>query len=289
MAALFLDRVWSAFRLGPGLACVATLLCASTAGAADDNWPDDLKADFSRGVEALRSGDWTTAETLFTTVLDAGGELAVVNHNLGIALQGQGRHEEAARQFREASRLDQDSMPPRLLLGKSLLALDRPAEAIDVLEAAIPLAGVDVTLRTLLARAYERIDDQLGMTDQYRTLSLEVPDEPEHAYRLGQAYTSLAAWCIRRMQQIAPQSARLSQALGESEFARGNFEAAESLLRRAATLDPEQPGVHWSLAQVLLKQGKRYEALKALDLELEVVPESYSALSLRKNLSTGSP
>ena len=226
MAAWFVHRVGSAFRLGQGLAFVITLLCASIAGAADDNWPDDLKADFASGVEALRSGDWTTAETLFTTLLDGGGELPVVNHNLGIALQGQGRHEEAARQFREASRLDRDSLPSRLLLGKSLLTLDRPAEAIDVLEEAIPLAGVDATLRTRLASAYERIDDQLGMTDQYRTLSLEVPDEPEHAYRLGQAYTRLAAWCIQRMQQIAPQSARLSQALGESEFARGNFEAA---------------------------------------------------------------
>ena len=230
-----------------------------------------------------------TAETLFTTVLDGGGELAVVNHNLGIALQGLGGHEEAAQQFREASRLDEDSLPPRLLLGESLLALDRPAEAIDVLEEAIPLVGGDATLRMLLARAYERFDDQLGMTDQFRTLSLEVPDEPEHAYRLGQAYSRLAAWCIRRMQQIVPQSARLSQALGKSEFTRGDLEAAESLLRRAATLDPKQPGVHWSLAQVLLKQGKRDEALRALDCELEVVPESYVALSLRKNLSNGSP
>ena len=289
VAIQFPDWAESAVRLGRGLACVAALLCALTAGAADDNWPDDLKADFSKGVEALRSGDWTTAEALFTSMLGGGGELAVVNHNLGIALQGQDRHEEAAQQFRKASRLDQDSLPPRLLLGKSLLALGRVAESIDVLEEAIPLAGGESTLRTLLASAYERAGDHLGMTDQYRELSLQVPDEPEHAYRLGQAYSSLAGWCIRRMQQIAPQSARLFQALGESELAQGNLEAAESLLRRATTLDPIQPGVHWSLAQVLLKQGKRDEAVEALDRELQVVPESRAALSLRRNLSNSSP
>jgi tetratricopeptide (TPR) repeat protein len=261
-------------------------LSMGVVAAAEDELSSHLQPVFRRGVAALRAADWAAAEQAFGQVLEQGGKRIFVHHNLGIAYQEQGKHEAAVEQFRAAIRLKPEDVPPRLLLGKSLLALQRIDEAIRDLEKAVSLAPGDSTVRLQLAVAYERGGNSLGMTDQYRALREQQAEDPEYAYRLGRVYTQLAVWCVEKMKQLDPRSARVYQALGENYFAQGRLDLAEDFLHRAAEIDPHQPGVHWSLAQVQLRQGNRAEAVQAIEKELAIVPGSAMALALHRKLTT---
>src|SRR5262249_27413896 len=111
-------RVWRALLLVVLLPGIAAAQDAPT-----------TKATFQKGVDALKAGRLDEAEAAFRRVLQQGDTHAYVHNNLAIVYQQQGRHAEAVAESREAIRLDPTYAPPRVVLGASLLALGRVAEA----------------------------------------------------------------------------------------------------------------------------------------------------------------
>jgi tetratricopeptide (TPR) repeat protein len=263
----------------------AALLASSAASAAQQPLPPALEKTFAGGVAALNAGDLDAAERAFLEVLKArGGAGASVRHNLGIVYQRRGAHAKAVAEFRAASRLEPRYGPARLLSGSSLLALGRPVEAARELEVAARLMPDEPQAHLLLAGAYERNDDWLGAADAYRRLRELQPQEAEHAYRLGRAYAKLAEWSQRRIGQISPRSARLQQTLGHHYRAQGKADEAIAAFRRAAAADPKLPEVHLLLALLHAERKDFDAALKEVELELKLVPESRGALELKRRI-----
>jgi tetratricopeptide (TPR) repeat protein len=261
-----------------------TLLASGPASAAQQPLPPALEKTFAGGVAALSAGDLDAAERAFLEVLRRGGAGASVRHNLGIVYQRRGAHAKAVAEFRAASRLEPRYGPARLLAGSSLLALRRTAEAARELEIAARLMPDEPQAHLLLARACERSDDWLGAADAYRRLRELQPQEAEHAYRLGRAYAKLAEWSQRRIVQINPRSARLQQTLGHHYRAQGRADEAIAAFRRAAAADPKLPEVHLLLALLYAERKDFGEALKEVELELKLVPESRGALELKRRI-----
>jgi len=53
----------------------------------------------------------------------------------------------------------------------------------------------------------------------------------------------------------------------------GNLDLVETHLRRAIALDPTQPAAHFNLGKVLIRQGRRAEAVRAFDEAVRLAPE----------------
>jgi tetratricopeptide (TPR) repeat protein len=248
-----------------------------------------LQELFVKGVEALKSNQLSDAEEAFQRVLHEGGKVSFVYNNLGIVYQQRGEHQRAVDQFREAIRLQPDYAAPRILLGSSLLVLNAVPEAIHELERAVKLQPREPLARLQLAKAYQHSDNFPGIVEQYQALREFFPQEPEYAYQLGNAYMKMALWCHQQIRRINPRSVRLYQTLGENFRLQGRIEPAVRYLQLASQADPKTPGIHLSLAQIYLDQGKPADALKEVELELAIVPESAAALALGQKISSLKP
>lgn len=251
--------------------------------AQDTASPEQL---FARGVESLKQGRLEEAETAFLDALQKGMDNAFLHHNLGIVYQQQRLHEEAAGEFREALARDPDFQASRALLGTSLLALRRTDEGIKELELATRSLADNPMLRIQLANAYEANGQTLKAAGQYREIVRQHPDDPESAYQLGKAYLAVSEWCYSRMASVAPNSARVHQAMGQNLMGLGDFEAAARAFQKAIKSDPELPDLHLALAHALLRQGRLAEALEAVEAELAIVPWNVGAQRMKAQIRT---
>jgi tetratricopeptide (TPR) repeat protein len=269
----------------PGRTLVLTAISLALAAAvAAQELPAALQAPFEEGVRALKAGRLDEAETAFRAVLAKGGETAYVHNNLGIVLQERGQHEKAVVEFRAAARLDPAYVAPRILLGTSLLALGRVAEARAAAERAVKLAPREPLARLQLARVLERALDWTGAVEQYRTLRELKPDEPEYVYALGNAYLRLAEWSLKELGKLDGGQARLHQAMGHNYRVQGRPDLALQAFERAVQADPTLPEVHLAMAQIHMEQKRWAEARQEVERELALVPESAGARALLDRL-----
>lgn len=249
--------------------------------------PASLQPDFEAGVAAVKAGRLDDAENAFLRVLrEPGGKVSFVYNNLGIVYQLRGDHAQAIVQFREAIRLRPDYVAPRLLLGASLLALGKDAEAAHELEDAVKVQPGEPAVHIQLAHAYERTRNYTRLVEQYQILHSLQPDDAEFLYQLGHAYLEQAEWCMKEIKKIDPNSARLYLTLGENYRAQGHLDLAANAYRRAAQIAPGLPGIHLALAQIYSQQGQVTDARQEIQKELALVPESIAAQALAKKLAT---
>jgi tetratricopeptide (TPR) repeat protein len=271
-----------AMRSAPVLAFVLLLLGSAVAPAQE--LPPALASRFSEGVAALKAGDGAGAERAFRDVLRQGGARSFVHHNLGIVLQQSGRHREALAEFQAAARLDPAFGPARLLAGVSLLALNRPAEAVPVLDRAVKLLPDEEIAHVQLADAYERIGRIEGVVDEYRRLTAMSARNDEYAYRLGKAYLRLAQRSYQRLRTVSPNSARSSQALATEYAKQGRRDLAAQEFERAARLDPRLEEIHLALARLYAAEQRWEDAAREVERELALAPESRDAMELKTKI-----
>ncbi len=246
--------------------------------------PASLQELFAEGVQAQKAGQLDAAEKALLRVLRKGGKVAPVYNNLGIIYQQRGDHLRALAQFREAIRLQPDYTAPRVLMGASLLALRKIPEATRELERAVALQPREPLARLELAKVYERAGNLPGVVDQFRALRDLSPQQGEYAYQSGNAYLKLAAWCYQQIVRLDPHSARAYQTLAENYRVQGRLEMAIRAFHHATQANPTLPGIHLALAQICLEQGNAADARKEVEQELAIVPESVTALALRRKL-----
>ena len=199
------------------------------------------------------------------------------------ALQ-RGQHLAALAEFHRASALDPAFGPSRLLAGSSLITLGRPADAMPDLERAVALMPREIAAHLQLADACERTGQIARLTEAYRAVVALAPGEPEYAYRLGKAYLRLSQYAYEQLRAVDPQSARLSQALGQEYAAQGQPQRARAAFEAAATRDPRLPEIHLALARLHADDGRWDDAVREIALELAVQPTSREALALRARI-----
>lgn len=272
---------WLAIRCLVSL-LVLLIFLPTAIQAQDTASPEQL---FTRGVEFLKKSHLEEAEAAFLEALQKGMDNAVLHHNLGIVYQRQRLHEKAIGEFREALARDPDLQASRALLGTSLLALRRTDEGIKELESATKSLTENPMLRIQLANAYEADGQLLKAAGQYRELVKQHPNDPESAYHLGKAYLAVSEWCYSKMATVAPNSARVHQAMGQNLLGLGDFEAASRAFQKAIKRDPELPDIHLALAHALLRQGELEVALEAVEGELAIAPWNVGAQRMKAQIS----
>jgi tetratricopeptide (TPR) repeat protein len=246
--------------------------------------PESLQSLFASGVKAQKQGDLEEAEKAFLKVLEQGGKLSFVYNNLGAVYQQRKQHAQALAEFREAIRLQPDYAAPRILAGASLTALGKISEAIKELEQAVKLEPNEPLARIQLAQAYDQADNFFGLIEQYQRLRQINPKDSEYTYQLGRAFMRLTGWCSQEIEKINPSSARLYQSIANNYVYQSNKEKAIEYLKRAIQADPKLAELHLALAQLYAQQGQVSEALREIDLELSLVPNSLAALTMQENL-----
>jgi len=263
---------------------VSLIFTATT--LAQESLPPQLERQIATGVEALKSGDLDTAERVFDDALHQDVQHPLVFHNLGVIAQQRRDHKLAAARFRQAIRLQPSYGPSHLLLGVSLRALGKNAEATHELELAAKLMPKEPQAYLQLAKAYEASDKWVAVVVELQKLVELSPQEPEYRYQLGRAWTKLSGWSYQKIKQLNPDSARLQQALGQEYAIQEKYDLALAAYQRAAKQDPKLPEIHLATAVILLALKRFDEALTEIDLEQKLVPESKAASETRARIES---
>jgi tetratricopeptide (TPR) repeat protein len=262
----------------------AAILCLLSGPLAAQDLSPALADRFAEGIAALKAGHAPEAEAIFREVLRRGGERAAVHHNLGIALQQRGRHDEALTHFRSAAELDTSYGPARLLAGTSLEALKRYREARLELEHAVRLMPNAIDAHLQLARVCQQLNERLCVVGAYAHVVELAPEDAEYAYRLGSAELAVSEWAFEQLATASPPSARAQQALGREYVRQAQPDLAIRAFQRAAEVDPTLPDVHLALARIHLDAGRVRDADAEIVRELAIVPYSTEALQLKSKI-----
>lgn len=193
--------------------------------------------------------------------LDPGN--AEAHANLGILLFFQGKYRDAVPQLRAALELQPELWKVRSLLGFAEEHTSDLAGARRDLEVSFPKIDerklkIEVGLDLVgLYTGSSDLDRAAAIVSQ---LKAAYPDAPEVLYAAYRTYADLSGEAMISLSLVAPDSAQMHQILAHEETREGNTNGAIAQYRKAISLNPHLPGVHFELAELL--HGSQLPAAK---------------------------
>ncbi len=157
-------------------------------------------------------------------------------------------------------------------------------EALPILEKSIPqVANKALLYDAAMARAQcgMSADDVEAVVESLLLLKRQFPDNSKVLYVTTRYYSELANRTAQKLLETAPSSAEAQVLVAEAFQAQGRVEEATAKYRKILEEYPNQPGVHYQLARIILLKpltpSTTEEAKKELEAELKINPTSPAA------------
>jgi tetratricopeptide (TPR) repeat protein len=204
-----------------------------------------------------------------------------IQANLGVLFYFRNAYPEAIPHLRAALANSPATTPPPLAKIRGLLGIaeartgDSEGARAD-LEAALP-SITDTKFKTQAGLELLGIQTQVGDLPQAAAtaelLRKSDPDNPEVIYAAYRTYSDLAGQSMLSLALTAPDSAQMHQLMAHEETRGGNTNGAVAQYRKAIALDPNLPGVHFELAE-LLNASQDTAAQKQAEQEYQLALKS---------------
>ena len=211
--------------------------------------PKNVDARGNIGVLLFFQGDYTNAIPELRAALKLRPTLSKIQALLGIAEKRTGDFNAARHDLEEAFPKVQDEKI-RIETGMELIEIYTGTENLDKAAAVVSdLRNLDPTNEAVLYTSYR-------------------------------IYSDLAAESLLSLSVVNPNSARLHQAMAHELARRGNTAEAIENYRAALKIDPQLPGLHFELAEMLSTLSTtpgRQEAEKEYEAALEANPSDEQA------------
>ena len=201
------------------------------------------------GAEALVAGDFDSAAKVLTELLQIMPNNALAHYGLGVIAVQQGDLTKAEHHLRTSTRNAPEWGPPHSELGKLMLAQGRTNRAIRMLEKAVSHESKDPETRYALATALQRSGAYAAFEEQ-----------------------------IREILKIDETHSAANNDLGCVYAQRGELDAAELLLRRAADSENPLPAYLVNLGNVHMLKNAIEDAADMLQRALDLAPDNIDAL-----------
>jgi len=237
---------------------------------------------------------WRDSMSLFQHALEVTTDNHVAHNGVGIALQEQGRIEDAITHYQEAIKLRPSYPEARANLGDALLRLRRIEEAVPQLNEAIRIYPDFLEARVDLGIAY----NAQGKVEESISQLLEAvriqPDSANAHYNLGRVYAGAGRMAEATAQfslaaRLQPDNAEAFYNLGITLANQGNMKDAIAALAKALIINPDYAAAHNNLGSILANMGQIDEAIAHFGEALRLQPDSQEvrhnleyALSLKK-------
>jgi len=176
--------------------------------------------------------------------------------HLGLAIQAQGRLEEAAACYQRAAELQPELVEAHYDWGNALRALDRPEQAIGRFRQALQLRPELAEAHLALGNTLLDLSFHQEAVTAYRQAVRVRPDYAEAYNNLGVALQGLgqldeAIACHRRAVALRADYAEAYNNLGQALQGQACLDEALDCLRRAVVLRPELPYLHSNLVYAM--------------------------------------
>ncbi len=196
------------------------------------------------------------------------------------------RYQQALQAFRKVLELNPDLTEMHLQIAQVQELLDQGEEAVQSYQIFLGANPDDFQARFLLGRLYRRLhQNESALKEWLRAESLN-PNDPWLAQDLGDLYLELG--------NLKEARERLLRGDGDNEgnlgiIARreGRNQEAEQHFLKALDKDPKQALLWAYLADALVAQDRKLEAIKAYQSALDLEPEDFSSLYNLASLHAG--
>ena len=268
------------------LACLGMAICllGSAAGLSAETPSSATQQEVQKGLDALRQGNYASAEKSFVAALQASPARWDVHLDLGLSYYHQQKFSQAISELQTVLQHDPSQQTAKAYLLSSLAATGRCAQAKSGLEQEFGLDQdpkqkrlLGLTLLHCLVEADEPAEAEVVSS----RLVAQFPDDPDVLYEAGRFYGSLSSELLLHLMDVAPNSGRFFQAMGDGAAANGDWQKALAAYRQALRVQPSLPEVRQQIATLLLEHSTDpmawREALNYLNEELKVYPGNAQA------------
>jgi len=237
--------------LGIVLFCLGALpcVCQSPAGRSQE-----IASHARQAQEFLKEQRPDLAIPEFRAVVALDPNNVDARGNLGVLLFFQGDYPAAIPQLRAALKLRPTLWRMQALLGMAERRTGSSKSALADLEKAFPKLQED---KIQIEAGMELIEIHAGAGDLDKAaatvsaLRSRYPTNVEVLYTSYRIYSDLAGEAMLSLSLVAPTSARMHQLMAHELEKHGDEQAAIRNYREALKLDPQLPGLHFELAEML--------------------------------------
>ena len=222
---------------------------------------------------------WQNGITLFNHELAVGGDDILQAHLiLGDSLNAVGRAAEAADQYAAAIRVNPNNAEAHNNLGNLLSAEGRYGDAIHQYEAALKIDSRLVGACYNLARAEAALRLWPSAIANYKLALKLDPKQPLALGNLGVIYlqSGQVPEAIAEFEEalrILPTDAAACNNLGQALAVAGRDAEAAARLELAVKLNPDYLEAHYNLGNLLLRQGHPADALSHFEAAVRLKPD----------------
>jgi tetratricopeptide (TPR) repeat protein len=254
------------------------LLVLGLCAVARSQTPQALVQD---AISKQRAGDLAGAAKEYRQFLKLHPEATAIHSNLGAALAGVGRFEEAIAEYRIALKQSPSFPGARLNLALAYYKMGRIDDAVRELTKVHAEEPANSQATLLLADCYMRMGQDKDVIRILEPEERKHPDDLAIAYLLGTAYI--------HNKQVEPgqvlvdrilrngDSAEAHLMMGSAKMNIADFAGARDEFAKAVALNPNLPQVHVLYAQALHFTGDSDLSLEQYKEELKIDPFSFEA------------
>lgn len=232
-----------------------------------------------RASAALAAGDYARAIPLLEQIVLLQPRSGEFHANLGLAYYSTAQYDKAAESFRQAVNLRPDLPHVESFLAMSEAERGRLKESRLLLEKAFA-AESDEEIRRMvglhLEQVYVALGEPLEAAGVVQKLLQLYPQDADVLYLASRLYFQLSSQMIARLVEVAPNSSRVRQLMGELLEANKQYGPAAEQYRKAVALDPQSLGLHYRLGLMLIRSSNDpaawEEARRAFLDELKIDP-----------------
>ena len=208
--------------------------------------------------------------------------MAITETNLAVALQAEGKADQAAAHYERAIQIQPDYAPAYNNLGVLQRSMGKVDQAIATYQRALSLKGDYPDAHYNLANALLEQNRAQEAADHFKIALRSIPDSAGAANNLGialaaQAKPQDAVAAFRAAVAAEPNSAIAHRNLADALSSAGQLPESIAEFQRAMALDPKDPGAPYNLGIVLIEAGRIPEAIGALRTAVTLAPQSVDA------------
>jgi len=207
---------------------------------------------------------------------------AVTDMNLGVALQAEGRLDEADAHYRRAIAFAPDYAPAYNNLATEQRAKGQLAEAMATYQQALRLRPEYPEAQYNLANALVEAGKPAEAIEHFRIALRTIPASVDVHNNLGIALMAQnrrddAIAEFRAALEVDPVSVKAHRNLGDVLASAHRYDEAIAHYRRATELDPTDSALHYDFGSLLLEADRAEEAIGQFRAALQADPKSVQA------------
>lgn len=241
-------------------------------GQSDPSAGAQIRTYMVQAQAALRANHPDAAAQAYNAVLRLDPNNIEARANLGVVAMSTGDWNQAAEDLEAAFKLQPGQSKVEALLGLCEVRLGRPGEAQKLLSAAFPKLE-DPKLKREAGMTLLEIDFQAEEFDKASAILVPLQEiDPGNAaisYAAFRVYSELAYQAIESLAVNSPDSGQLHRALAEHLVNDGRTAAAIIEYRKALTITPSAPDLHYELGQAILADSHVEASLAEAQHEFE--------------------